>query len=62
MMEYAEASGKPFLNLLLHHDDTSREYAYDAGAEKALQLARERSWTVVSMRDDFRTVFPFEAR
>ena len=62
MMEYAEASGKPFLNLLLHHDDARREYAYDAGAEKALRLAAERNWTVVSMGDDFRTVFLFEAR
>ena len=62
MMEYAEASGRPFLNLLLHHDDARREYAYNAGAEKALRLAGERNWTVVSMKDDFRTVFPFEAR
>lgn len=60
MMEYAEASGRPFLNLLLHHDDARREYAYDAGAEKALRWAGERGWTVISMKDDFGTVFPFE--
>jgi phosphoserine phosphatase len=60
MLEFAEASGKPFLNLLLHHDDAEREYAYDGGAEKALRLARERGWTVISMKDDFRAVFPFQ--
>ncbi len=60
MLEFAEASGKPFLNLLLHHDDAGREYAYDKGAERALQLSEERGWTVVSMKDDFRMVFPFE--
>jgi len=60
MMEYAEVSGKPFLNLLVHHDDAEREYAYDGGAERALRLAKERSWTVVSMKDDFRSVFPFQ--
>ena len=60
MMEFAEASGKPFLNLLLHHDDAAREYAYDGGAEKALQLAAERNWTVVSMKGDFRALFPFQ--
>lgn len=59
MMEYAEASGTPFLNLLLHHDDDEREYAYDGGAEKAVRLAGERGWTIISMKDDFRTVFPF---
>jgi hypothetical protein len=61
MLEFAEASGKPFLNLLVHHDDAEREYAYDDGADKALRLAGERGWTVISMKDDFRAVFPFQA-
>jgi len=43
--------------LLIRHDDAGREFAYDTGAEKALAEARERGWTVVSMRDDFKTVF-----
>jgi len=43
--------------LLVHHDDAAREFAYDAGAEKALAEAAQRGWTVVSMRDDFATVF-----
>jgi hypothetical protein len=60
MMEFAEASRKPFLNLLLHHDDAEREYAYDKGAERALQISKERGWAVISMKDDFKTVFPFQ--
>lgn len=60
MLEFAEASGRPLLNLLLHHDDAEREYEYDQGAEKALQLASQRGWTIISMRNDFRSVFPFE--
>jgi hypothetical protein len=44
--------------LLRHHDDAAREYAYDKGAEESLQLAREHGWTVVSMDEDFATVFP----
>jgi len=59
MLEHAEDKRRPWLCLLLHHDDAAREYAYDQGAEKSLQLARERGWTVVSMKDDFKTVFPF---
>ena len=43
--------------LLIRHDDAGREFAYDAGAEKALAEAHERGWTVVSMRDDFKVVF-----
>lgn len=43
--------------ILIHHDDVEREFAYDAGAEKALAEADKRKWTVVSMKSDFATVF-----
>ena len=43
--------------LLLRHDDAAREFAYDAGAERALAEARVRGWTVASMAHDFATVF-----
>jgi phosphoserine phosphatase len=45
------------LGLLIHHDDPDREFAYDAGAEHALAEAAKQGWTVVSMKDDFATVF-----
>jgi phosphoglycolate phosphatase-like HAD superfamily hydrolase len=44
--------------LLVHHDDADREFAYDKGTEHALEEARARGWTVISMKDDFGTVFP----
>jgi hypothetical protein len=43
--------------LLIRHDDAGREFAYDAGAEKALTKAKERGWTVVSMQNDFKVMF-----
>jgi phosphoserine phosphatase len=43
--------------MLVHHDDGTREFAYDDGAEQALARAARHDWTVVSMRDDFATVF-----
>ncbi len=43
--------------LLVHHDDAEREFAYDSGAEKALAAAAAHGWTVVSMREDFGSVF-----
>ena len=42
----------------MHHDDEAREFAYDSGAEtRLLAEAAERNWTVVSMKDDFATIF-----
>jgi phosphoserine phosphatase len=41
--------------LLVHHDDPDREYRYDDLA--ALAAARDSGWTVVSMRDDFDTMW-----
>ena len=43
--------------LLIRHDDAGREFAYDAGSEKALAKAKERGWTVVSMQNDFKVMF-----
>ena len=58
MMEFAAASGKPYLNLLVRHDDAERENASDHSAEQAQNTARERKWTIISMQDDFKVVFP----
>ncbi len=59
MLEFAPRS-RPHLALLVHHDDAEREYAYDEGTEKALRQAEKNGWQVVSIREDFRRVFPFE--
>ena len=48
---------KPTLRLLVLHDDAEREFAYTAGAEKALERARSEGWTVVSMANDWSSVF-----
>jgi phosphoglycolate phosphatase-like HAD superfamily hydrolase len=45
------------LRLLVLHNDAEREFAYTAGAEKALDRAATDGWTVVSMHDDWATVF-----
>jgi phosphoserine phosphatase len=49
-------AGHP-LRLLVLHDDADREFDYVAGAEKSLDLAEERGWTIVSMKKDWKTVF-----
>ena len=43
--------------LLVNHDDEEREFGYTHGAEKSLAKAKELGWTVVSMKNDWNTVF-----
>jgi len=45
------------LRRLLLQDDAEREFDYTAGAEQALETASQENWTVVSMRNDWNTVF-----
>ncbi|TFV60907.1 haloacid dehalogenase-like hydrolase [Mycobacterium sp. PS03-16] len=45
------------LRLLVLHDDDEREFSYTAGAERALEHAGAQGWTVISMRDDWATIF-----
>jgi phosphoserine phosphatase len=58
MLRFARHPGRPALRLLIRHDDPEREFDYVTGAEEALQRAQERSWTVISVKDDWATVFP----
>ena len=43
--------------LLINHDDAEREFAYTASAEASLAKAEQLGWTVVSMKDDWNTVY-----
>ena len=44
-------------SVLVNHDDEEREFAYTSGGEASLARAKELGWTVVSMKDDWSTVF-----
>jgi phosphoserine phosphatase len=57
MLTFAKHSGRPSLSLLINHDDAVREFDYQAGAEESLKVAAQRGWTVVSVKDDWATVF-----
>jgi phosphoglycolate phosphatase-like HAD superfamily hydrolase len=47
-------------SLLVNHDDAEREFGYVEGAEKSLEKADELGWTVVSMKDEWASVFEKE--
>jgi phosphoserine phosphatase len=53
----ANTPQRPALRLLVLHDDAAREFDYVGGAEKSLQLAKQYGWTVVSIKNDWKTVF-----
>jgi phosphoserine phosphatase len=43
--------------LLINHDDADREFAYTAAAEASMAKAQKLGWTVVSMKNDWSTVY-----
>jgi hypothetical protein len=53
--------------MLVHHDDAERDSAYDRDSAfgrlaRGLDEASQRGWTVVSMKNDWRRVFPGGSR
>jgi phosphoglycolate phosphatase-like HAD superfamily hydrolase len=63
MIEYTLAGEGRRLGLFVHHTDADREYAYDRKShvgtlDKALDQAAANNWIIVSMKDDWKTVFP----
>jgi hypothetical protein len=57
MLQWTGGPGRPALRLLVLHDDAEREFDYVGGAEKSLELAKANDWTVVSVKNDWSTVF-----
>jgi phosphoserine phosphatase len=63
MLQYTGAGSGVRFCLYVHHDDTEREYAYDRGdhlakLDKGLDEAAAKGWTIASMKNDWKTVFP----
>jgi phosphoglycolate phosphatase-like HAD superfamily hydrolase len=57
MLDFTQHQDKTTLRLLVLHDDPEREFDYVIGAERALEQAETRNWTVVSIKNDWATVF-----
>lgn len=63
MLEWtASGDGARFAGLV-HHTDAEREYAYDRQSkvgtlDKALDEAQAKGWTVVDMKNEWKTVYP----
>jgi len=57
MLQFTKHDDKPSLRVLVLHDDGEREFDYTTGAEQALEQASKHNWTVVSIKNDWATVF-----
>src|SRR6266550_5525723 len=55
--EFTQHPDKPSLRLLILHDDGQREFGYASGAEQALERAAKNGWTIISMKNDWATIF-----
>jgi len=67
MLEWTTAGGGARFALIVHHDDAKREWAYDRTShigtlDKAWDEAVAKGWTVVSMKDDWKTIYPPERK
>jgi len=59
-LTYSHTNELPSFQLLINHDDDAREFAYSEDDSASLSAAREQGWHVVSMKNDWTRVFPFE--
>jgi phosphoglycolate phosphatase-like HAD superfamily hydrolase len=71
MLEWTNAGDGARLGMLLLHDDPKREYAYGPAdglpdtkvgtfSQVLMSEAKQRGWVVISMKKDFKKIFPWE--
>lgn len=62
MLEWITSGNDPRFGMMIHHNDVEREFAYDRESHigklaRGLDEGPKRGWTIVSMKDDWKTVF-----
>ncbi len=63
MLEWTQSNKHKTLELLVHHDDKEREYAYGAESkigtfsDALMAESKQKNWIVISMKDDWKTIF-----
>ena len=71
MLEYTQASGGASLEMLVLHDDATREFAYGPAQglpdtkvgtfpQALYDEAKAKGWTVISMKNDWKQIFSWE--
>src|SRR6187200_1067539 len=73
MLEYTKAGDGARLAMIVLHDDAEREYAYGPAhglpdtkvgtfTQALYDEATKNGWTVISMKNDWKVIFPFESK
>jgi phosphoglycolate phosphatase-like HAD superfamily hydrolase len=73
MLEYTKAGDGARLAMIVLHDDAEREYAYGPAqglpdtkvgtfTQTLYDEAKKNGWTVISMKNDWKVIFPFESK
>jgi len=67
MLQWTDAGTDAHFCLYVHHTDAEREWAYDRQSsigrlDKGIDEAQARGWTVVSMKNDWKTIFTPEKK
>jgi hypothetical protein len=62
MLDWTTSGSGPRFGLIVHHTDADREWAYDRSShvgklDRGLDEAASKGWTVVSMKDDWKTIY-----
>jgi phosphoserine phosphatase len=65
MLQWTDSNSYKSFQLYLQHTDSIREWAYDRESsigrlDKGLDEAKEKGWTVIDMKNDWKVVYPFE--
>ena len=67
MLEWTQGNPMKNLQLLVHHDDAEREYAYGPESKigtfttALLDEAERQKWLVVSMKNDWKVIFLWQS-
>ena len=57
MLEYCQARKELSFQLMVNHDDSEREFAYEEKGNASLNASKKYGWNVVSMKNDWKTIF-----
>lgn len=65
MLQWTASGPGKSLSVIIHHDDSTREWAYDRKShigklDQALDQAKANGWLVVSMKNDWARIFKFD--
>ena len=58
-LTYSHTNALPNFQMLINHDDDVREFAYAENDNASLNAAQKGGWQVVSMKKDWKRIFPF---